>query len=357
MSILNFVVALILIYIVWTVTVKFGIKNLTCTRSFSRSTVFEGDEGELVEVVRNDGPFVIPWLRVESYISPHLRLGRQENLDVQGESFYSSCYTLMSYQQIRRRHRVKYLRRGTYDLGNATISSGDLLGLTRFWNEQKLHTAVTVYPRILEREDIPYPVSRLLGELLVRDQLLKDPFFVRGVREYQPGDLIRDIHWAATARTGDVQVRVHDHSARTRLLVVMNVQHHDAQWDNYIKETDAPVVEEEIRLAASLCIHALRSGVAAGFAANMPQGKTEDCTVLLPAEGAAWEEELLTAFARLDMRCADKFLQLLDDLNAYEGLDILVISPYDSKGIRSAIAKLRSSGNQVTFYEMEGGRL
>ena len=357
MSILNFVTALILICTVWMVAVKFGIKKLTCARSFSRSTVFEGDEGELVEVVRNDGPFVIPWLRVESYISPHLRLGRQENLDVKGESFYSSCYTLMSYQQIRRRHRVKYLRRGIYDLGNATLSSGDLLGLTRFWKEQKLHTEVTVYPRILEQQEFAYPVSRILGELLVRHQLLKDPFFVRGVRDYQPGDLIRDIHWAATARTGDVQVRVHDHTARTRLLVVLNVQHSDAQWDNYIKESDEAVVEEEIRLAASLCIHALRGGVAAGFAANMPQGKAETCTVLLPAEGAAWEEELLTAFARLDMRCADKFLKLLDDLNAYEGLDILVISRYDSQAIQSAIAKLRSSGNQVNFYQMEGGSL
>ena len=357
MSILNFVVALAVLYVLWTVTVRIGIKNLACTRSFSRPTVFEGDQGELVEVVRNDGPFVIPWLRVESYISPHLRLGKQENLDVKGQSFYSSCYTLMPYQQIRRRHRVKYLRRGTYDLGSATISSGDLLGLTRFWNEQKLHTEVTVYPRILDRDELPLPVSRTLGELIVRAQLLRDPFLVRGVREYQPGDLVRDIHWAATARTGQVQVRVHDHTARTRLLVVLNVQHSDSQWDNYIKQSDEAAVEDELRLAASLCVHALRGGVAAGFAANMPQGQSEGNTVLLPAEGAAWEEELLTAFARLDMRCGDKFLKLLDDLQVCEGLDILVLSRYDSEGIQDALARLRTAGNQVTFYRTEGGSL
>ncbi len=357
MSVLNFVTALVLIYTIWTVTVKFGMKNLACTRSFSCPTVFEGDEGELVEVVRNDGPFVIPWLRVESYISPHLRLGRQENLDVRGERFYASSYTLMPYQQIRRRHRVKYLRRGTYDLGNATISSGDLLGLTRFWREQKLHTAVTVYPRILEREQLPYPVSRMLGELFVKTQLLTDPFYVRGVREYQPGDLVRDIHWAATARTGDVQVRVHDYTARTKLLVVLNVQHHDEQWDNYIKQTDEPWVEEALRLGASLCVHALRGGVAAGFAVNMPQETGDEATVLLPAQGAVWEEELLTAFARLHMRCADKFLKLLEDLTVYEGLDVLVISRYDSEGIRMGVEKLRGCGNQVTFYQLEGGSL
>ena len=109
MSILNFLAALALMYVLWTLTVKRGMKNLTCCRSFSRPTAFEGEEGELVEVVRNDGPYIIPWLRVESYISPKLQLGKQENLHVSSDTFYRSCFALMPYQQIRRRHHVRFL--------------------------------------------------------------------------------------------------------------------------------------------------------------------------------------------------------------------------------------------------------
>lgn len=357
MSVLNFLAALMVIYVVWTVLLRRGMKRLTCSRSFDRDTAFAGESGELVEVVRNDGPFVIPWLRVESYISDGLRLGKADNLLVSGDTFYRSCFTLMPYQQIRRRHKVKFLRRGVYDLGNAALSCGDLMGLDRFWKDQQLHTPVTVYPNILDNEDLPYPVSRFLGDAIRKNQLHKDPFFVRGVRDYQPGDLIRDIHWPATARSGELQVRVHDSTARTRLMVLLNVQHHDNQWDDYITADDAAPIEEGICLAASLCVHALRAGLSAGFGANMPVMQEKKSTLRLPGEGAAYEEELLRTFAGLNIRCAEKFLPFLESLQGYTDMDILVISRYDSEGIQTAMEKLRDGGNQVTFYQLEGGSL
>ena len=207
MSVVNFLAALALLYVLWSLTVKKGMKNLTCRRSFSCRTAFEGESGELVEVVRNDGPYIIPWLRVESYISPNLRLGSQENLHVSSDTFYRSCFALMPYQQIRRRHRVQFLRRGVYDLGNASLAAGDVLGFTRFWKDQRLPTPVVVYPQILDTEALPYPLSRTLGELVAKNRLLTDPFLVRSIRPYQPGDLIRDIHWQATARTDEAGVR------------------------------------------------------------------------------------------------------------------------------------------------------
>ena len=70
MNILIFLVALFILYAVWGLTIKYALKYLTCTRVFSRPAFFEGEEGELIEVVRNDKPFIIPWLRVESRISP-----------------------------------------------------------------------------------------------------------------------------------------------------------------------------------------------------------------------------------------------------------------------------------------------
>ena len=61
---------------------RVGLRGLRCTRAFSRQAVFQGEEAEMIEVVRNDRPVIIPWLRVESHISPYLRLGRQDNLHV-----------------------------------------------------------------------------------------------------------------------------------------------------------------------------------------------------------------------------------------------------------------------------------
>lgn len=357
MSILNFLLALLLLYVLWTMTVRWGLKKLSCSRRFSCDAVFEGETGEIIEVVRNDRPFLIPWLRVESRISPYLRLGRQDNLQVSGEMYYCSFFTMMPYQQILRRHRVAFLRRGAYDLGNAALTTGDIFGLCRFSRNQDLSAPVLVYPRILEPEDLPLPVSLVLGELVRRHQLLSDPFLVRGIRAYQPGDPVRDIHWPATARTGETQVRVHDQSARAKLLVVLNVQPQDLQWTPYISENHGEVLEKGIRLAASMCLFALRSGLSAGFASNMPQGDTEGSIVLLPEPGAAREEILLSAFARAKLRCEERFPALLERLTDWKGMDIVILSAYDSDSIREGMEKLRQAGNQVHFHLLEGGTL
>ena len=357
MSVLNFFAALLILCLFWGITIRRGTKRLTCSRSFSSIHFFEGEQGELIEVVRNDGPYVIPWLRVESRISPFIRLGKQENLHNSDETYYFSCFTLFPYQQIRRRHRVTFLRRGFYNLGNAYLSTGDILGISRFGKEQQLETPILVFPRILEPEELPLPVSQMMGEMIRRNQLLKDPFLIRGIRDYQNGDPVRDIHWAATARTGTLQVRVNDSTVKTKLLVVLNVQHDDNQWSNLIQEKHAQPIEDGIRLAASLCVHTLRAGLSAGFATNMPLDSGKNSVIELPAEGTVQEDVLLDSFARLRVHCAQKFVSLLDSLSVYTDLDILILSQYDSESIREGMEKLKAAGNRVSFYEIEGGSL
>lgn len=359
MIVIVFLAALLLLYVLWGLTVKYGLKSLSCTRAFSRPAVFEGEEAELVEVVRNDRSIVIPWLLVESRISPYIRLGKQENLFVSGEMHYCSQFTLLPYQQIRRRHRVRFLHRGSYNLGNASLTAGDIMGFFQFQRTQELNVPVLVYPHLLELDELPIPMSRMLGELTRRQQLLQDPFLVRGIRPYQPGDPVRDIHWPATARTGDVHVRIHDYSARTKLLVVLNGQRSERQWHAHLSDQDAEVIEHGVTLAATVCIRALRDGLASGFAANLPMDGEPDNkpTLYLPEDGEAREEKLLAAFARLKILRAQDFVAMLRDLKAYSGLDLLVLSCYDSEGIQNAIGELRRSGNQVTFQLFDGGGL
>ncbi len=353
--IVNFLLALAAVYLLLILSIKLGLKYLSCQRSFSEQAVFEGSQGELVEVVRNDTPFIIPWLRVESNISRHLQLGRQENLQVSGKMYYCSFFTLMPFQQIRRRHKVTFLHRGYFDLGNAALGAGDVLGFVEYSKQQNLSTPVLVYPRLLEEEEVPLPISRLMGELTRRRQLLTDPFLTRGIRPYMPGDPVRDIHWAATARTGEAQVRVRDYSARTRLLVVMNVQYQDIQLSNYIPDEQSEPVEQIIRLAATVCTQALENNLAAGFAANMSQGEGKESVILLPEDGLAHQERILSDLARLTLTCTEKFPTFLDSLTSLTGLDILVLSRYDSESIRASLTRLRQAGNQVTLHVTEGG--
>ena len=358
MSVLIYLLIALLIYSLWLPTIKLGLNRLSCSRAFSRSAVFEGEEGEMIEVIRNDSPFMIPWLRLESKGSPYVRLGSQENLDVSGEMFYTSLFSPMPYQQIKRTHKVKFLRRGIYRLGTASLTAGDMLDVLQHNRSQNLDASVMVYPRLLDDDQIPPIMSQRLGELANRRMLLQDPFLVRGIRPYVPGDPVRDIHWPATARMQQTQIRLRDYTTSTRLLVILNGQIEEMQWGNRAPEQMESVFEEWISLAATLCIRGLDQGIPTGFASNMPLDGSQDAILMAPQDGVAQKEELLAAFAQLDAsRFVLRFPAFAKDLGSCSGLDIMILSCYDSPSIQNAIEELRQQGNQVTLHLLEGGRI
>ena len=324
-----------------------ALKGLSVSRLFGKPAVFAGEEGELVETVINDRPMLIPWLRVESRIPAALRLGRQENLEVSGDLYHQSLFTVMPYQRIIRRHRVRFLRRGVFDVGNAALTAGDVTGLITATREQQMAARVIVYPRPMAERELPEPFLRLTGEEVLQRRLLSDPFLIRGLRPYLPGDPVRDIHWPATARSGITQLRLHDDTAAVRLLVVINGQLRENQWDQ-LADWEEEIIERNISMAAALCLRALRQGMAAGFAANLMMDTGE--AVFLPEGGDSRAEALLTAMARLKMRRTLSFPSFLSTLNPRRGTDIAVISAYDSPEIQRQLARLRQMGCSTLLH-------
>ncbi len=335
------------------IILHFGIRGLFYRRQFSKKTAYEGEEAELIEVIRNDRLLFLPWLRAESRISPYLRFGKQDNLSVSGERYHKSIFTLRPCQQITRRHRVYLTHRGAFDAGNVSLTLGDLLGTDGKGAELYSPARILVFPRLLENEELPLPFSRLQGEWIVRRRLLQDPFLINGIRDYRAGDAVRDIHWPATARSGSLQVKTHDDTSDTKLLTVINVQMSEGQWGDLMDYEQAQI-ERAISIAATLCVRALRGGVAAGFAANMPLDTDDSPVILPPQRYADREEELLSAFARLRILRCRNFLSFLDDLSFLRGTDILLLSVYTSEAVEEKIRYLRYLGNTVTLYPISG---
>jgi len=330
----------------------FGLRGLKYTRSFNKRTAFEGEEAELVEVIRNDRLLFIPWLRAESRISPHLRFGRQENLSVAGERYHKSIFTLRPFQQIRRRHIVCLTHRGAYDAGNVALTVGDLFSMNAENLQLYTPAQILVYPKLLGDQDLPLPVSRLQGDLIVRRHVITDPFLINGIRPYQPGDQRRDIHWPATARMGALQVKTHDYTADTKLLVIINGQMSENQWGD-LMDYEQNVIEHAISIAATVCLKVLEGGVAAGFACNMPLEGNEGTTILPPERNAGRDEELLSAFARLKVHRSRNFLTFLEDLSYLRNTDILLLSSYISPLLEEKMAMLRALGNTVTVHLLD----
>ena len=334
---------------------RFALRAVTYSRSFSRAAAFAGDTVELREVLRNKKPLPLPWLMAESRMSPHLQFGgaiADGALHETADAYHRSVFFLAPFSQVTRTQAVRLLRRGRYHVGSVSLTSGDLFGLALTSKQIETGAAISVYPRLLSPAEMDIPSSRWQGDLLVRRWIVPDPFLVAGIREWRHGDAERDVHWAATARTGFLQVKARDYTATPKLLVILNVQMEERQWGD-LMAYEQDTVEHGLSLAATVCLRALQGGLEAGFAANAPMDGAEGTTVLFPARYAGRDLDILEAMARLRILRTRNFFTFLADLGQLTGTDILILSAYDSLLIQERMAMLRLHGNSVALWRLE----
>jgi uncharacterized protein (DUF58 family) len=209
-----------------------GLWKVTYRRYFGNHAVYEGEKTSMVEVIENRKPLFVPWIRVESRISPHLRFKAMDNLNIAHDQYHRSLFFLRPYMRITRTHEITCAHRGYYALKLASITAGDLFGMTSPARDYSGDSELYVYPRIPAADEVPLPALKFQGDVTMRRWIMPDPILVNGIREYRPGDPQKDIHWGATARTGKLHVKVHDYTVSPRILVLLNVQITEVLWGN-----------------------------------------------------------------------------------------------------------------------------
>ena len=245
-----------------------------------------------------------------------------------------------------------------YDVGSVALTAGDLFSLARSERQEELDCGIVVYPRILSEDELPDPANRWLGEAVVKRWIMPDPFLVNGIRDYRAGDTLRDVHWRASARTGELCVKVRDYTSDPRALVILNVQTSEAQWAD-VGGQDVETMEQGIRIAATLCARALAGGMDAGFASNAclaGRAGSGECIFVRPAGGGEQGDRLLDAMARMILHRELNFHTFLESLTDVTGQDILIISCYETGEIEEAMERLRQQGNTVETLRLERGR-
>lgn len=150
-------------------------------------------------------------------------------------------------------YRRVLARRGRYLLGPIRVSSRFPLGLLQRTKVFSAPDSVVVYPRLGR---LTSGAVRLLAEMLTAEErgsqrraAAQGDFF--GVREWQPGDSRRAVHWRTTARRGAVMVRQFEQPGQQDLAVLLDL------WSP-IARVDSPDVEQAIRFVASLATEICR---------------------------------------------------------------------------------------------------
>jgi len=169
---------------------------------------------------------------------------------------------------------ARAMKRGVYALGPLRVSVSDPFGVFQRIAGIALPGAAVIFPRPLSLltdldeggTDIRGTIS---GELALASDSGMDFY---GLRDYQPGDELRRIHWPATARHGKITVIEFERGTSGSVVVVLDTKH-GTEYGEGMETT----LEVGVRIAASLAHWALTNDGTA-------------CLAMDTATEARWEQ-------------------------------------------------------------------
>ena len=247
---------------------KYAFRNLDYTCSFDRREATEGDPLCLQEVVSNRKLLPLPWLKSEITTSKWLEFSQLQSVVTDNTRFISSFFLVRSFQRVTRTWEGRCLKRGVFSVEKTVLVASDLIGGSAFSSTAPAGSQVVVFPKALDLDEDFISVSRNMGEVCVRRNLLPDPFFIAGVREYQTGDPMNHIHWPATAREGRIMVYQNDSSTSQSRAILLNMQTREYANSGAV---NADMLENAIRTCAALFEQTAGEGIPLRFLANTPQ--------------------------------------------------------------------------------------
>jgi uncharacterized protein (DUF58 family) len=172
---------------------------------------------------------------------------------------------------------VPTTRRGVLPIGPLELRRAGLAGLAAARMSLGEVTDVRIVPRVLPVRGLPSGVRR--GHVGADERVERGGTDLVGLREYVPGDDLRRLHWATSARTGVLMVREDADPARPHLAVLLD--------DRAVSHPDEDGFEDAVETAASLLSTAVAGGhpvrlmsVSGGVDLEVPAGALTDDTAL-----------------------------------------------------------------------------
>lgn len=323
-------------------TQKRGFRHLEYSLRFSESEVSEGEHVTLIETVCSRKLLPLPWLKAELTTDASLLFASEQSSVSQDVRFVSSFFCLFPYRQIERRWDVCCTKRGMFTVSHAVLVIRDLfstLELSQAFSDA--HAELTVLPAVRSfRALLPEP-QQGTGDMLRRRTLIPDRFAVCGIREYQPGDALRDLCFSASLRFDTPMVWQYQETAVPVLTVLLNLETRESDREQI---SDKAVFENEIRLCAALLGEASDMQLPVRLCANAEIGKLPVDTGLL--SGSRELSRLLRVLAALPYQIAGPFRRLL--LETDPGSDVVIITAQPTADIMQYAA----ANPKVSVYSL-----
>lgn len=246
---------------------KYSVKGVIYERKFLYMRAFPGEQFPVSIEVENRKLLPLSWLRIVDPWPRVIAPQEEERLTlshINEMGYLNHVFSLLWYQRISRKYDLLHRKRGVYKIGPALLETGDLFGLYNERRQAGTIDHITVFPKLLPIPNVEIQAENPFGDKRSRRRIFEDPNLSIGMREYHPEDSFRHIHWPATARTGQVQVKVFQPTSERVQMLCLNVSTYLRYWEGVHPE----LLEYLLGVAASLASQGIHNGYRVGIISN-----------------------------------------------------------------------------------------
>ncbi len=324
--------------------------GVSSQRILSEHRVFPGESVELKLCLVNHKLLPLPWIQVEDELplgfSPEILATSESRL---GFGFLSKSTALSWYSRVTWKSTLQCPKRGYYRLGPVKITSGDIFGFyPRSIVEEGIDHLV-VYPSMFSVEHLAVPLLYPLGNTRAWRYIFEDPTRMMGVRDYQPGDSIRRIHWKATARRQNLQVKVLEPTTTLDVVIFLAVDsfRHDTMADENF--------EYAISAAASLARYIIEHGNPVGLFLNSKLADSGQPAKILPGSTSLQLLIILESLAKVTHNPSSTLEQFLsaERINLPYGTTLIFLLEELTPQLKSVFEELRKTGYRILAYRID----
>ncbi len=321
-------------------------------RVLSERRVFVGEVVDLSVRVANRKILPLAWIKIDDRFPARLPINKPlAPSHIPLTAFLAQRAALGAFERVRWSYRINCDQRGLYTLGPARLRSGDLFGLFEQELESPRTDRLIVYPRVLPMEDWGLPPKEPLGEVKARVPIFDDATRPCGVREYRSDDAPKHIHWRATARRGELQVKVYDPTITYQWVLFLNVATFPHAWQG----SDPALLERTISFAASLANFAIERKYAVGLIANGTWPESDQRLKILPSRDPNHLRHILEALAAVTSFITTPIETLLRQESAglSWGATLVMISSIVTEEILAEMLRLRRVGRRLALISLD----
>lgn len=233
--------------------------KLKVSARFNIFEVYEGEDASLEETIENAKLLPLPMVTMKLQLSRKLLFHEKENTSVSDFYNRTDIYAIKSSERVIRTLKFTCSKRGYYDFNGVDVIGTDLFLSNEFVKKINTSSFLYVFPKICDSHLIDPILNKINGEMRTKRNLVEDPFELRGIREYQTYDSMKNVNWKASAKTDDLMVNMHDYTTRSSLRIFLHLEDSSYRREDELKELcismAMAVIEEFSMKSVPVCFY------------------------------------------------------------------------------------------------------